>query len=213
MLKDLSKASNYQATPTITGGHNMSGKNDKSTPSATTPPESNNQENSAFKNNGLQRGKRQTLPPSSGISVNDSLSPRRRRTEQDAKSILKGAGLQDRQMAEALRHLQTVKQPIRFANNLVQRATNAKKGMEVKAGAKLDLSDAQELKTKLIKRDFGIWSPHSDYLRRIVEDILSGKITKAEFEKRSAVLLSMDQPLSEDFRKAEWKLTRTEEWK
>lgn len=190
----------------------MSGKNDKITHLATTPPESKISENPPFKNKGLRGRKRQKLPPTSGISITNTPSPGRRRTEEQAKSILMGIGLEDRQLTGAIRHVRKARQPIREAKRIGLRAYAAKKDLDVPSGRKLDLSDAEELKVKLIKRDLGIWPPHTDYLRRIQKDICSSNITKAEFERRSVVLLDMEQPLSDQFRKAEWKLARTGEW-
>ena len=191
----------------------MSGKNDKGIPLATTPAETTKPEIQPFKNKGLRGRKRPISRTSSGIIITTPLTQRRRRSERQAKSVLINAGLDGRHLIEAMRHLRSEKQPIRRARQIAERTMTNRKGIKVPVNAKLDLSDVQELKAKLIKRDFGIWSPHSDYLRRILEDILSGNITKAEFERRSAVLLDMAQPLSEDFRKAEWKLARTGEWK
>jgi len=190
----------------------MSSKTDKSTHLATTPPESKKSANQPFRNKGLRGRKRQNGPPTSGISITNPPSPGRRRTEEQAKSILMGIGLEDRQLKGAIRRVRKAKQPIREAKRIAQRAYAAKKDLDVPSGRKLDLSDAEELKAKLLKRDFGIWSPQSDYLLRIQKDICSGNITKAEFERRSAVLLDMVQPLSKEFRKAEWKLARTGEW-
>jgi hypothetical protein len=84
--------------------------------------------------------------------------------------------------------------------------------MNIPAGIGIDLSDIQDLRAKLCCRDRGIWPPHSDYLRRIKEDLLSGKLTKAEFKRRSVVLLEMEQPLSKEFREAEYRLMMTGEW-
>lgn len=187
-------------------------KNDEYMHSATTPAESTKPELQPFNNKGLQGEKRRISTPSSGISITNFPSPRRIRTEQKARAIIREAPLKGDHMTEALRFVRGAKQPVREARRIVQRALTTKNGMEVPIGAELDLSDAEELKVKLIKRDLGIWPPHSNYLLRIMKDIISGSITKAEFERRSAVLLGMEQPLSKKFRVAEHKYQTTGDW-
>jgi hypothetical protein len=76
-------------------------------------------------------------------------------------------------------------------------------------GPEIDLSDVQELRTKLIRRDYGIWSPHTDYLHRMEKDILSGDMDLVEFKRRASVLLNMEQALSKEFLKAEGERCRS----
>lgn len=106
------------------------------------------------------------------------------------------------------------KQPVVEAKRIVDQDKTDRHGLELVRGREVDLSDVQELRVKLIRRDKGIWSPHSYYLHRMERDILTAGMTKDEFKRRSAVALNMEQPLKlrKKFRNAEWKFTRTGEW-
>jgi len=103
-------------------------------------------------------------------------------------------------------------QPIAEAKRIVVQHKTDRHGLELVRDREVDLSDVQELRVKLIRRDKGIWSPHTDYLYRMERDILTKGMTKGEFKRRSATVLKMEQPLNKKFRNAEWKLARTGEW-
>ena len=100
------------------------------------------------------------------------------------------------------------KQPMREAKRIDKQRKKDVALRGVETGSKVDLSDAQVLLVKLIRRDKGIWPPHTDYLKRIELRIIEG-MTRAEFEDMAATLMNMVQPLSKEFREAEWELSRT----
>ena len=184
-------------------------KNDTSKVSATTLPGNNKSNKKTSNISGLQTVKRPALRPSSCTLTNNQPSPRRKRTERNAKAILNDAPLTDQRRRAAYRHIKNAKQPIKTATKIAERALIDVDGQEIPVGSDLDLSDVQELRVKLLRRDFGIWPPHTDYLNRMEVDILSGAMTKQEFKRRSSVLLRMEQPLSKASRLAEQELSRS----
>ena len=70
----------------------------------------------------------------------------------------------------------------------------------------LNLSDVQEVRVRLIHRDYGIWPPHTDFLQRMERMILQGTMTPKIFKRMAATVLDkklFPQPLSEEWREAQ----------
>ena len=130
-----------------------------------------------------------------------------------AKKIISDASYPNWKRSYAYARIRKAKQPVREAKAIVARHRADRHKIEITRGRALDLSDVQELRVKLIRKDYGVWSPHIDYLKRMEIDILSGIMTANDFKCRSAVLMGMEQPLSDKFRKAEWLLSMTGEQK
>ena len=152
--------------------------------------------------NGASFGPKSTNPP----------TPRRKRTERAARKVINGSVIPARCRASAYQRISKARQPIVEAKRIVDQHETDRHGLGVLRGQEVDLSDVQELRVKLIRRDKGIWSPHTNYLHRMERDIISEGMTKGEFKRRSATALKIEQPLSKKFRDAEWKLARTGEW-
>jgi hypothetical protein len=131
----------------------------------------------------------------SGITNINSPIPRRRRTERTARRIIEEAPYPGRRRPEAYRRIRNAKQPVKEANRIISHYMTNRHELELVDGPENDLSDVQELRAKLIRRDYGIWSPHTDYLHRMEKDILSGNMDLVEFRRRSSVVLEMEQPL------------------
>jgi len=190
----------------------MNKENDKCIPSATPLPESNKPEIAPFNNKGLEgKNDKDNGPTYEPISTNIP-SPRRIRTERAARKVINSSMIPARRRATAYQRISKAKQPVAEAKRIIERYKTNRLGLELVHGRDIDLSDVQELRVKLIRRDKGIWSPHTDYLHRMERDILTKGMTKDEFKRRSATVLKMEQWLNKKFRHAEWKLARTGEW-
>jgi hypothetical protein len=190
----------------------MSSESDKCTPPATSLPESNKPEIAPFNNKGLE-GKNDAFEKSkNGITITNIPTPRRRRTLKTARRVINGSTIPAGRRPSAYQRISKASQPIAEANRIVVQHKADRNGLELVRDGEVDLSDVQELRVKLIRRDKGIWSPHTDYLHRMERDILTKGMTKDEFKRRSATVLKMEQWLNKKFRHAEWKLARTGEW-
>ena len=187
-------------------------ENDKCTLPATPLPESNKPEIAPFNNNGLEGKNDQDNGASCGPISTNPPTPRRKRTERAARKVINGSVIPARCRASAYQRISKARQPIVEAKRIVDQHETDRHGLGVLRGQEVDLSDVQELRVKLIRRDKGIWSPHTDYLCRMERDILTKGMTKGEFKQRSATVLKMEQWLNKKFRHAEWKLARTGEW-
>ena len=190
----------------------MSSKNDKCTPPATHLPENKNKENEPFITNGFG-SKNDKFKRAISISTSATIpSPRRKRTERTARKVINNSAISARHRAAAYQRIKKAKQPVTEARRIVEQYKADQYGLELVHDRDVDLSDVQKLRIKLIRRDKGIWSPHTDYLHCMERHILSTGMTKGEFKRRSATALKMEQPLSKKFRDAEWKFARTGEW-
>jgi hypothetical protein len=190
----------------------MSSESDKCIPLATPLPESNKPEIAPFNNKGLE-GRNDTLQKGkNGITITAPPSRRRRRTLKAARDILNGSAIPAGRRPSAYQRISKARQPVTEAKRIVDQHETDRHGLELVRDREVDLSDVQELRVKLIRRDKGIWSPHTDYLCRMERDILTKGMTKGEFKRRSATVLKMEQWLNKKFRHAEWKLARTGEW-
>ena len=72
----------------------------------------------------------------------------------------------------------------------------------LKPGSEIDLSAAQGIRVKLIRRDGGVWFPQSTMLADLEISIIGG-ITQQEFKDQAAKILSLPQALPASFRKQE----------
>ena len=151
-------------------------------------------ENSPPKINGLQTEIDDPIP----LPVSRK-TPRRRRTEQAAiKSLDGGIKLPAQKRREAIGKIRAARQPSREALRLVKMFHKE----TLKPEREIDLSAAQVLRVKLIRRDGGIWPPQSTCLADLEHRIVAG-ISKAEFTDTAATILAIPQALPINFRKLE----------
>lgn len=73
---------------------------------------------------------------------------------------------------------------------------------------KLDFSDVQELRVKLIRRDHTLCPEQVDWLNRLDRRIAKGDITQSDFRNEAAMLLEMPNSLPLQHRKDELGLAR-----
>ncbi len=74
----------------------------------------------------------------------------------------------------------------------VRRALN---GNDARPPDKVDHSDVQEFRVKLMRRDGGIVEPHASLLRRLDARIAADGMTRGEFEEEAARAWSMGRAL------------------
>ncbi len=86
--------------------------------------------------------------------------------------------------------IRNAKQPKSEANRLIRRLQGELVEGVFSNDNYLDLSDVQELRVKLIRRDRGIWPPHSDYLTKMEYMILDGSMTPKVFKEMSGLALN-----------------------
>lgn len=136
---------------------------------------------------------------------NQPLSPapdsrQRRRTVKKALALLEGADIppgEKRRMAVAVR---AAKQPSREAHKHLDRWMQRAVPPQ---GGEVDLSDVEELRVLLVRRDRGIWEPQRGMLHALELRILEGNVTRREFKRVAGLILGLEQVLRPDFRKAE----------
>ena len=123
-------------------------------------------------------------------------SRQRKRTERIAIEYLdRNLSLPPGKRRKELVKIRAAKQPKRAAINIIKRH-NAD-GLSVNSET-VDLSSAQELIVKLIRRDGGIYEPQASLVRRLELDIIGG-ISRDEFTKAAAVIIGMPQVLPKSF--------------
>jgi hypothetical protein len=110
--------------------------------------------------------------------------------------------LSRRQRENAIEKIKNAKQQMVEAKRIVQQIRKAKFAIEID-GDFVDHSDVQELRVKLIRRDFGLWSPQREFLKRLDKHIAINGMTGDEFLKEAGVLLAIPQALSKKVRMAE----------
>jgi hypothetical protein len=145
------------------------------------------------------------------LKTTPRVSRSRKRTIKAAKDFLTKE-LRRPLMREEVQRLRLVKQPGREARKIVDRALRIEGRMVRQNGKAVDLADFQELRTALVRRDCGLYSPHSDFIRRMENIFLRDGMSRAEFDRLAGTVLKMPQPLSEDLLLAEAKLRETGEW-
>ena len=143
-------------------------------------------------------------PPSS-----TPLSPRRRRTINKAiEKLDRDYRLPPGERVRAIRRIKGAKQPAREAQRIIEH--RRKKAVQDIGEDQIGLSDVQQIRVRIIRRDHGIWPPHEDYLGRMERMVAVGEMERENFKRMAAtVLKSIPQSLSKEFRKAEERLHRT----
>ena len=140
----------------------------------------------------------------------ERLTPRRRRTIKSAIELLdRELRLSPDKRQQYIQLIRRASQPKREARRLIeQHRKNLARGL-VSDEKEIDLSDVQEVLVRLIRRDLGICSPHTNYLRRMERIILMDGMTRQEFELMAGTVLGMKQPKwVRVFLKAEWERSR-----
>ena len=118
--------------------------------------------------------------------------PRRIRTEKEALKYLNDNApnlLGDRRQSASAR-IRSAKQPNVEAKRIVEKL-RLEKYSEVAANDRVDLSDVQELRVRLFRRDGGVTEPHSSLLLKLEIDILTVGVSPQEFKRHSALIMSL----------------------
>lgn len=150
---------------------------------------------------------------SESTTLTPPIARQRKRTIRNAVNLLDQAVSipPGRQRSSFLDRIRNAKQPNVEAKRIIaQVRREAAKGCCANDNA-LDLSDVQELRVKLIRRDKGIWPPQSDYLHRIERMILEGTMSTTKFQEMAGLVLNkkqFPQVLSADFQRDECRLAR-----
>jgi hypothetical protein len=135
---------------------------------------------------------------------NKAETPRRRRTIKDAEAMLdRELDLSPTEKRQAMMRIRRAPQPRREARRIIEHCRAGVVGDVCRHNGTVDLSDAQELRVKLVNRDDGIWPPQRTTLHELECQIAKGEITPAQFRAKAAVLLAMPQALPKSFRKVE----------
>lgn len=171
---------------------NVASEPEKGVP-ATTLPEIKKAEISPQFSAGFQSKNNTPIPP--------VISPYRRRTLKRAKKIIAEGGIRGRALTEALESVRLARQPVASAKRIVE--CHKKKKLALDVGDEVDLSDVQEVRVKLIRRDGGIWPPQSTLLGKMERRILTEGMTPEAFKDSAAVVVGMKQALPASFLKQE----------
>ena len=136
-------------------------------------------------------------------------SPRRRRTEKTAMELIDHElHLSHARRQKCLQRISKAPQPKAEAKRIIdQHRKDMVRGLCPVEG-EVDLSDAQVLRVKLIRRDKGVWLPQSTMLGKMERQIVTEGMTKAEFQDAAEALLAIPQALPKKFRETEWELSR-----
>ena len=126
-------------------------------------------------------------------------SRQRRRTEKAAIALLDGACLTRGERVAAILRIRRAKQPRAQAKRVVAKATRE---IITVGDGDIGLDNVQELRTKLARRDGGVWSPQSDVLRRMECRIAGEGMTPQEFDDLAAAVWRMAQVLPGGTRQA-----------
>jgi hypothetical protein len=128
-------------------------------------------------------------------------SRQRRRTERSAIQYLDDHTQNFAwQRPKAIARIRLARQPIAEAKRIVDQADRravrrALQGNDARPSAKVDLTDVQELRVKLIRRDGAIVEPHASLLRRLDARIATGAMTRGEFEDAVSRIWAMPKAL------------------
>ena len=129
-------------------------------------------------------------------------SRQRRRTEKAAIKLLdKQIRLKALRRKNAIKQIRDAKQPLTKAKQLIRHYSRSTLYKE-NTGS-IDLSNVQELRAKLIRRDGGIWPPQSDFLYKLEIRVIEGGITEKEFQETAAEILNVPQFLPKAFLRLE----------
>ena len=122
------------------------------------------------------------------------LAPRRLRTLTAALDIIKPLKLRGKKLQEAEERIFNAKQPKAEAKRLVKYHEREKSKRNTPLETEVDLSDAQELRVKLIRKLGCLYrsDPQAMLLGKIELKIADGTMTKASFQKLTAAALKME---------------------
>ena len=126
-------------------------------------------------------------------------SRQRKRSENAAVAHLKKSihlSVYDRRAGEA--RIRGAKRPMVEAKRMI--ANYQKRAVEIDGGPKS--ADVEDLRRRLLSRDYLIDTPQQGLLHRLRVMVAEG-CTKAEFEKLAGIIWSMEPALPEEMRKAE----------
>jgi hypothetical protein len=178
-------------------------KNDKSLAPGTIPARREKQEKRPPVTKGYRGKNDEGIPPIL------KPSPRRRRTLKKAFEIVDKIYRPGERRREAYESIRRSKQPVRRARLIAKDFLKEQSNIPINMDTDVNLSDVQELTVKLIRRDFGIWSPQREYLMKIERTIVTVGMTREVFETEAATLWSIPQILPKKFRQNEWLFSRT----
>jgi hypothetical protein len=131
-------------------------------------------------------------PVSEGSPV--PASRRRRRTVKEAIQFFdREVKLPPNARREALARIRHSKQPGREAKRLIER--HRRDGIPAPCHSSVDLSDVQELRVQLIRRDGFVCSPVTLGLSRLERQVLTENLTADEFTESSMMLLNLPHAL------------------
>jgi hypothetical protein len=133
---------------------------------------------------------------------NRSRSRQRLRTERKALDYaISKLDLSHSRRLKARDRIRSAKQPLREARRIVSEALGH--ATQATGRAKIDPSDVQELRVKLLRRDLILCPEQSDWLDRLERHVAAGTITWPEFDGEAEKLLLMENSLLLQHRKAE----------
>lgn len=125
---------------------------------------------------------------------------RRKRIENEAIKLLDGLGLSPARRRHAIGRIRNARCPRVEAQRIVDQA--ARQAVSGLGDGDIGLADVQELRTKLARRDGGVWSPQSDVLRRMDRRVAGEGMTRPEFDDLAAAVWRMPQVLPGGTRQA-----------
>ncbi len=105
-----------------------------------------------------------------------------------------------KQRPKAIARIRQARQPIAEAKRIVDQTDRrtvrrALQGNDARPPAKVDQSDVQVLRVKLIRRDGRMVEPHASLLHRMEVRIATGAMTRDEFEDVTSRVWTMNQAL------------------
>ncbi len=148
------------------------------------------------------------LPECDASALPERVSPRRRRTIKSALELIdRDTSLSPERRRNARQRIRRAAQPNVEARRIIEQ--HRKEALPNFDNETIDLSDAQELRAKLIRRDGGLWNPQRRMIKNTERQIVTEGVTKAEFKDAAATVLAMPQVLGKGFRGAERTYRRT----
>ena len=131
-------------------------------------------------------------------------SQRRIRTEKEAVQYLNDnvSSLSSERRRSAMARIRFAKQPNVEAKRIIQKY-HLDKASSIAANDQIDLSDTEELRVRLFRRDSIIEEPHISLLESLERDIIICGMTTHEFKRRSSHILSIPSALPKRMRQAE----------
>ena len=96
----------------------------------------------------------------------------------------------------AVLRIQRAKRPSREARRIID---HWRKNAASVPAEQLDLSDAQEIRVRLIRNHGGLWEPHRTMLATIEKRIVAGDIDSEEFREAAGRLVTLEPALPKGF--------------